>query len=351
MIWQLEWDSEFVEQSRRYTRRMNTYKAGRTLLLIAAPWGLATTRLLGMSVREHPYIVILLFFCTIAVLFALEQAIWAVKRRKKRRFVFRQLDTVPKLVLLCFFTMLWWQIFPGHIAFAIGTWWLFGILWALIRYVVIRWALKEADLQTKDYKLFGRRIGRFSKRYKHDKASLYYLPDKSAFDNYTIMTFVSFEPKIYVGSEARRILESHELRTIIAHELGHSLSLHIVSCEVADWIRRLFFVPLLVSAASTLIASVPLWTEQNQIFVFLIFVILIWHLNIWTSLLLGRPKESGSDLYAIEVTRTPESFVNAMTKLSEERPYNVFPNVFDTLGFCSHPCVVKRMRQVATATI
>lgn len=350
MIWQPEWDSEFVEQARRYTRRMNTYKAGRTLLLIVAPSGLAATRFFGMSVREHPYLLILLFFCTIAVLFTLEQAIRAIKRRKKRRFVFRLLETISKLVVLCFSTMLWWLIFPGHIAFAIGTWWLTGFFWALIRYVVIRWALKEAILQTKDYKLFGRRIGRFSKRYKHDKASLYWLPDESAFDKYTVMTRVSFEPEIYVGSEARRILESHELRAIIAHELGHSSSLHIVSCEVADWIRRIFFVPVLVSAASTLMASAPLWTEQNEIFVFLTLVTLIWHLNIWTSYLLGRPRESGSDLYAVEVTRTPEAFVKAMTKLSEERPYNVFPNVFGTLGFCSHPCVVKRMRQVATAS-
>ena len=325
--------------------------ACRTLILILAPLGFATTRLLRMSVREHPYIVIFLFFHTIAVLFTLEHAIWAIKRRKKRRFVFRLLETVPKLVLLCFFTIIWWQIFPGHIASAIGIWWLFGILWALIRYVVIRWALKEADLQTKDYKLFGRRIGRFSKRYKHEKASLYYLPDESAFDNYTVMTSVSFEPEIYVGSEARRILESYELRTIIAHELGHSLSLHIAGCEVADWIRRIFFVPVLVSVASKLMESAPLWTEQNELFIFLMLVTLIWHLNIWASYLLGRPQESGSDLYAVEVTRTPEAFVKAMTKLSEEQSYNVFPNAFDTLGFCRHPCVVKRLRKVTTATI
>lgn len=351
MIWQPEWDSEFVEQSRRYTRRMNIYMACRTLLLILAPLGLAATRFFGISVQDHPYLVIFLYFCTIAVLFALEQAIWAVKRCKKRRFVFRLLETVPKLALLCFFTIIWWQIFPGHIASAIGIWWLFGILWALMRYVVIRWALKEADLQTKDYQLFGRRIGRFSKRYKHEKASLYYLPDESAFDNYAVMTSVSFEPEIYVGSEARRILESHELRTVIAHELGHSLSLHIAGFEVADWTRRIFFVPVLVSASSKLMESTSLWSEQNELIIFLMLLTLIWHLNIWASYLLGRPKESGSDLYAVEVTKTPEAFVTAMTKLSEERSYNVFPNAFDTLGFCRHPCIVKRLRRVATATI
>jgi Zn-dependent protease with chaperone function len=264
--------------------------------------------------------------------------------------VFRLLGTFPKLVLLCLSTTLWWVLFPGQIALAIGVWWVTGFLLAVIRYLVRRWALKEAVLQMKDYKLFGRRIGRFSKRKKHDKALLYELPDESAFDRCSVVTLPSHEPEIYASAEARRILDPNELRTVIAHELGHSWSRHSLGCELADYVRGMFLVPVLVSAASSLLASAPPWMERNAIFVFLTLVTVIWQINTWVSYLLRRPRELGADLYAVEMTGTPAAFVEAMRKLSEVWLYNVFPNMLDTLGFCCHPCVAKRLRRLATTS-
>jgi Zn-dependent protease with chaperone function len=341
-----EWDSQFVAKSKWYTLIMNLYESGRAFIVLIIPWGLAVLRITpGMY---HLYTIIL-FFCILCVLFTLEQAVWAVKRRNQRRMVFRLFETLPELVLLCISCMLWWLFFPGNILQAIAIWWLMGIALVLIRYASRRWALNEATLQTKDYRLFGRRLGRFSKRKKHDKASLLQLADKSAFARYTIMTLISDNPEIYASGEARRLLDADQFRVIVAHELGHSCSTYYVGYELADWIRKIFLVPLLASATTSVWANVPLAIGSSQVFIFLTAMTLIRQINNWLSMFLNRKRELGADLYGVEVTRTPVAFIEAMTKLAEVGIYNVFPNIFDTLALCSHPCTVKRLEHIANA--
>jgi Zn-dependent protease with chaperone function len=163
------------------------------------------------------------------------------------------------------------------------------------------------------------------------------------------MTLIGHTPSIYVGVEARRILDPDQLRSAIAHELGHSWSQHYVGYELADWIRRLLFVPVLVSAGSALLAGAAPWLDRHMVPAFLAMMTLLWEMNIWASHLLGRPRELAADLYAVEMTRTPQAFAAGLAKLFESRPYNVLPNLLDTLGFLSHPCVVKRLRCIAAA--
>lgn len=349
MIGLPEWDLQFVARARRYTRWMNLYSVGRTLTILAVSGALELATTLGFLPTGWGFGPIVLFFGVISVLFLLDEILWDPKLRRKRRLVYESAETLPELVLLCLLTMYWWLVFPGHIALAIGAWWIGGIALALIRYVTRRWALREAVLLTKDYKLFGHRTGKFSKRVKHDRASLYVLSENSAFPRDTIMTLIGHKPDIYVGAEARRILDPDELRSAIAHELGHSWSQHYVGYELADWIRRLFFVPVLVSAGSALLAGAPLWIDRYMIFLFLMTLTLTWKMNVWASYLLGRPRELAADLYAIEMTRTPQAFASGLAKLFESEPYNVLPNLLDTLGFLSHPCVAKRLRCVAAA--
>jgi Zn-dependent protease with chaperone function len=344
-----EWDSQFITRAKRYTRWMNLYSVGRVVILLAVPWGLV------LASRVHPRLAgwafrfILLFFLTISIFFIVERFLWDPKLRQKRRLAYRLAETLPELVVLCLLTLYWWLVFPGHVALAIGAWWVGGIALALIRYVVRRWALREAVLLTDDYKLFGHRTGKFSKRVRHDRASLYVLAENSAFPHDTIMTLISHEPAIYVGAEARRMLGADELRASIAHEMGHSWSHHYAGYELADWIRRLFLVPLLVAAGSALLTSASWWIDRNIVPAFLAVVTLAWELNVWASCLLGRPRELAADLYAAEVTRTPHALGTGLVKWAESRHYNVFPNLLDTLGLLSHPCVVRRLRCVAAA--
>jgi len=214
-----EWDSEFVNRSKRCTRQTNLYRAGRTIVILLLPWTLWTV--LGIINAELHAFIVVSFFATLCVLYVAEQGILAIKRRNSRRMIFHLIQTLPTLVLLCGSCVLWWFLFPGHIAVAIGLWWVTGFLLALLRYVARCWALREGVLQTKDYRLFGRRVGRFSKRIRHDKASLYQLADKSAFGRYCVMTLISDEPEIYASPEVRRLLDPDQFRTVVAHELGH----------------------------------------------------------------------------------------------------------------------------------
>jgi Zn-dependent protease with chaperone function len=344
-----EWDSQFVIRAKRYTMRRHLYDVGRTMILWAIPWGLALATSLGFFSQGQSFAIILWFFCATFGFFVMDQILRDPMLRRRRRLIFRLLGTLPELMLLCLLTMYWWLVFPGHIALAIGAWWVGGIGLVMGRYLVRTWALREAILQTKDYKLFAHKTGRFSKRIKHGRASLYELPDNSVFSQYAVMVLARDEPEVYVGAGARRLLNPDELRAAIAHELGHSWSQRYVGHELVDWLRRLLFIPILVAAGSTLLANAPLWMERNLIFALLTMMTLAWQINHWVSCLLGRPRELAADLHAIEMTRTPQAYVAGMRKLVETEPYNVFPNLFDALGLCSHPCLVKRVNNLATA--
>lgn len=346
MIQLPEWDSDFIAKSKRYTITMNLYGLGRIFVVLLIPCGLS---LLRIHSDEHHITTIILFFCILGVLFILEQALWAVKRHNTRRMFFNLLHTMPELGLLCCSCIFLWLFFPGNILLSIAVWWIMGIALILSRYVWRRWALNEAILKTKDYKLFGRRLGRFTKRIKHDKASLYQLADKSAFARYTVMTLVSDNPDIYASGEAMLLLEADQFRTVVAHELGHSCSTHYVGFELADYIRRIFFVPIFAMAMTVILAKVAQMINLSHIFVFLILMTLIWQINHWLSMFLGRKRELGADLYSIEVTQTPLAFIEAMTKLAQVQPYNIFPNIFDNLALCSHPCTVKRLKFIVNA--
>lgn len=344
-----EWESDFVRRSRRHTRKADAYAVVRFLMVFAAPWGLALTSFWGIGGADHAFRMIAIFFAVVVMLFGGEQIGRGVWRRQKRRAISALFYTVPELALLCALCIYWWLLFPGHIALAIAAWWAFGVFLGLSRYAWRRWALAEAVLQTRDYRLFGRRVGRSVKRAKHDKASLYGLAQKSAFHPGTVMVLRCDEPEVYVSSDARSRLEADQLRAIIAHELGHSWSQHHVGREVGEWVRRMFLVPLLGWVASILLAAAPVRTVPVLVSVFLTVLMLVWKFNAWMSNLLNRPRELAADLYAVEMTRTPEAFVEGMRRLVESEPYNVFPNLFDTLGFRSHPCIVKRLEHVAAA--
>ncbi len=349
MIAMPEWESDFVRRSRRYTRRLNAYAAARFLVVLAIPWALAMASSWRPGIAGNSFQTIVLFFAILVILYIAEQVTRAVKPRRRRCAISALLRVVPELVLLCGVCMYWWLLFPGHIALAIGAWWAFGVFLALSRYAWRRWALSEAVLQTRDYRLFGRRTGRSVKRTRHDRASLYVLPEDSAFGPSTVMALVTDEPDVYVSSDIRSLLEPDQLRTSIAHELGHSWSQHHVGCEFGGWVRKMFFVPVLGWLASILLAVLRVKAEPILPFMFLTSLTLIWKANRWAANLLNKPIELGADLYAVEMTRTPEAFVEGMRRLAEHVRYNVFPNGFDTLGFCSHPCIVKRIEYVAAA--
>ena len=341
-----EWDSDFTAKSKQYTLTMNLYESGRLVIVLMIPWGQS---LLRIHSDEHHISTIIVFFCILCVLFVLEQALWAIKRHNTRRMFFNLLRTVPELGLLCCSCIFLWLFFPGNIFLSIAVWWIVGIALILSRYVWRRWALNEAIIQTKDYRLFGRRLGRFTKRIKHDKASLYQLADKSAFPRYTVMTLVSDNPDIYASGKAMLLFEADQFRAVVAHELGHSCSTHYVGFELGDYIRRIFFLPILATAMTVIFPKIAMMINLSPIFVFLILMTIIWQINHWLSIFLGRKRELGADLYSIEVTQTPLAFIEAMTKLAQVQPYNVFPNIFDSLALCSHPCIVKRLKHIINA--
>ena len=92
------------------------------------------------------------------------------------------------------------------------------------------------------------------------------------------MTLVSHQPEIYASPEARALLDPDQFRVIVAHELGHSWSTHYISYEVANWIKRLLFVPLLTSALTVLLSKMLAVPDKFSIPLLLTALVLIVHL-------------------------------------------------------------------------
>ena len=94
MIQLPEWNSEFTSKSKRYTWMMSLYLVGRGIILMGVPWGLALAISEKLSLGQKPIIMIPLVFSFISILFIVEQGMWALKRRDKRRRTF--LVTISK---------------------------------------------------------------------------------------------------------------------------------------------------------------------------------------------------------------------------------------------------------------
>jgi hypothetical protein len=138
---------------------MYLYAAVRMLILLLIPWRLAPRALASRPAGAHSFCSVLFFFGVVAVLFTPETVALAVRRGRRRWSIFRLLSVLSELLPLCLAIVLWWLLFPGHIALAIGIWWATGVFLIVSRYITRTWALKEAVLVTKDYRLFGRQMG------------------------------------------------------------------------------------------------------------------------------------------------------------------------------------------------
>jgi len=143
-------------------------------------------------------------------------------------------------------------------------------------------------------------------------------------------------------------LNARETLAVLAHEAGHwkahhllkriiaSAALTLLSCYAAFTLLQQGNLPVLFGME---IASIP---AQMVLLGFLLSILLAVFspLGNWIS----RRQERQADLYAADLSETPEALASALVKMSCDNLANLHPHPLYAAIYFSHPPVVERVR-------
>jgi len=153
--------------------------------------------------------------------------------------------------------------------------------------------------------------------------------------------------RIVLGDTLYEGYTPDEIETILAHELGHhahgdmarGIILQSALILFGFYLTHLALnrgTPLLGFEAPHDIAALPLFALSMGAFL----VITTPLANFYS-----RSREWAADRYALEITRKPEAFVSAMTKLANQNLADVEPEPWVEFLLHSHPAIGKRIKQ------
>ncbi|MCX7611396.1 MAG: M48 family metallopeptidase [Ignavibacterium sp.] len=154
--------------------------------------------------------------------------------------------------------------------------------------------------------------------------------------------------KIILGDTLLNLLSVDEIKTVLAHEIGHYKLNHIpkniLFSTVISFITFYLIAELYKNSLSffgfesiTQISAFPLLIIWGAIVGLFITPI---------SNIISRKFEYEADNYAIQVTNMPESFKSALTKLFDKNLADKEPHPFVEWYFYSHPSYNKRLRNI-----
>ncbi len=145
-----------------------------------------------------------------------------------------------------------------------------------------------------------------------------------------------------------------ELVAILGHEMGHYQKKHILKSLILSILQTglMFFL------LSFFISYEPLfdafYLENTSVYAGLVlFGLLYESLDFFIGLFLlyfSRKNEYEADRFAAETTRTPESLIKALKKLSANNLSNLLPHPFYVFLNYSHPPVLERIKTIKERT-
>jgi hypothetical protein len=344
-----DWAQRLRPTARRKTWLSNLLRTARTLSLIGVPAAIQASTRPSWNFNAHPYLAMTTAFAAYAVLLVAYTCLLVTVIRPGAPFATSLVDPFNRLAtwfLIALYGYFLWDIDP--ILFNAG-WGLSAAPILLQRYFEKKRQFRGARLIDGNYKLVGfisekrpwrRTIGKLA------SAKLYVLPADSPLGQHSVQILPLTPPEIYVGAKARELIGSDSFRAVLAHEFGHSLGTTTVGVEALSWGLRLFGLPVLMTAALTLLNGRLLWVPGHTGLSWLSIAVLVWLLWHWLLLLLHRPVEYAADRYAVEVTRSHAALIEGFKRMAEVHAYNVFPNFVDALGMNSHPCLLWRIRRL-----
>ncbi len=167
------------------------------------------------------------------------------------------------------------------------------------------------------------------------------------------MTGFGKTKNIILGDTLLDLLSLYEIKTVLAHEIGHYKLNHISKNLVFSTVQSFIIFYLLDLLYKNTLTYFG-FDSPTQIAAFP--VLIIWGIIIGIivtpiSNILSRKYEYQADIFAIKSTELPEEFKSALTKLFEKNFSDKEPNPFVEWYFYSHPSYKNRMKNIDDYTI
>ncbi len=141
-----------------------------------------------------------------------------------------------------------------------------------------------------------------------------------------------------------------ELVTVLAHEIGHYKKKHIVKGMIMSIAHSgvLFYLLSIFITHKELFDA--FYMDQMSIYAGLIFFGMLYApIELILSILMGllsRKHEFEADRFAVETTKTPETFIRTLKRLSVDNLSNLTPHPFYVFLNYSHPPILERIRHI-----
>ncbi len=141
-----------------------------------------------------------------------------------------------------------------------------------------------------------------------------------------------------------------ELLAILAHEMGHYQKRHIFWMMAAGICQTGIMLYLLSFFISSPLLMDAFYMDTPSVYAGIVFFGFLYvPIDFFLGLIffaLSRKNEYAADRFAVETTRSPRSFVNALKKLAAHNMSNLTPHPFYVFLNDSHPPVLQRIRAI-----
>lgn len=152
--------------------------------------------------------------------------------------------------------------------------------------------------------------------------------------------------RIILGDTLIDHFEPDEVEVVLAHELGHYYYKHIWHFIISGLATGLAGFYLVHKILKMLVDPLGLQEIHNiaglPIFMLIIFLFLLFLMPFQNGY--SRRLERQADRFALEKTKNPKAFIEAMKKLADQNLAEIFPHPWVEFILYSHPSIGKRIK-------
>jgi len=137
-----------------------------------------------------------------------------------------------------------------------------------------------------------------------------------------------------------------EIKTVLAHEIGHYKKNHIIKYILTGTILQIFAFFLLNKIMTVLFPMFLIGFRENlALLPMLLFYLLLIDLVVLNIIQnwIGRHYEREADIEALRLSKDPKAFQKAMAGLANRNLSNAYPSLWVKLMYYSHPPVGERL--------
>lgn len=161
-----------------------------------------------------------------------------------------------------------------------------------------------------------------------------------------MFTGIGRSKRIILGDTLLNQYAPDEIETILAHELGHCYYRHLWRLMSAGLVMSLtgFYCVHKILAALLNVLGISQMCDISGLPAFLLILFIFFLLLLPLQNGYSRKLEKQADVFALEETKNPKAFMNAMKKLAEQNLSEMNPPRWVEFFLYDHPCIQKRIQ-------